>query len=71
MANFVFQGKTLDVAEQTEYVQKLLQELKVTETNLQEKQNLLALLNRAKNSYVNDLKREVLSEKSGFNFLDE
>jgi hypothetical protein len=39
---------------------------KITELN-----NLQALLQRAKNSYVDSLKKEMLSQKSGFLFNDD
>ena len=38
---------------------------------LQELNNHTALLQRAKNSYVNSLKREMLSDKAGFLFSDD
>lgn len=39
---------------------------KISELN-----NLQALLQRAKNSYINSLKKEMLSQKSGFLFNDD
>jgi hypothetical protein len=45
--------------------------LKFTDTRLQELTNMRALLQRAKNSYVDSLKKEMLSSKAGFLFDDE
>ena len=43
----------------------ILEKLQHTETQIQDKQNLSALLTRAKNSYVQELKREMIEGKSG------
>ena len=40
-------------------------------TKIQELTNMQALLQRAKNSYVESLKKEVLSSKGGFNFSED
>lgn len=45
--------------------------LKFTDTRLQELTNMRALLQRAKNSYVDSLKKEMLSSKAGFLFDEE
>ena len=45
--------------------------LKFTDTRLQELTNMRALLQRAKYSYVDSLKKEMLSSKAGFLFDDE
>lgn len=43
----------------------ILEKLQHTDTQIQDKQNLSALLKRAKNSYVHELKREMIEGKSG------
>jgi len=43
----------------------ILEKLQHTETQIQDKQNLGALLTRAKNSYIQELKREMIEGKSG------
>ena len=43
----------------------ILEKLEHTETQIQDKQNLSALLTRAKNSYIRELKREMIEGKSG------
>ncbi len=45
--------------------------LQFTDTRLEELTNTRALLQRAKNSYMDSLKKEMLSSKSGFTFNDE
>lgn len=48
-----------------------LQSLKFTTLRIQELTNLQALLQRAKNSYINSLKKEMISEKAGILLIDE
>ena len=45
--------------------------LQFATTKMQELNNMQALLNRAKNSYVESLRQEMLSNKSGFLFGDD
>ena len=45
--------------------------LRFAEVRLKELTNMRALLQRAKNSYVDSLKKEMLSSKAGFLFDDE
>lgn len=46
-------------------VKSLALKLDSTDKEIQEKTNLYAVLNRAKNSYVQELKREMIAGKSG------
>ena len=41
-----------------------------TVMQLKELNNMLAILQRAKNSYVTDIKKEMISKKAGFIFED-
>ena len=43
----------------------ILEKLQHTDTQIQDNKNLSALLTRAKNSYVDELKREMIKGKSG------
>ena len=43
----------------------ILEKLQYTDTQIQDSKNLSALLTRAKNSYVHELKREMIEGKSG------
>ena len=48
-----------------------IETLTFTDARLQELTNMRALLQRAKNSYVDSLKKEMLSSKAGFLFDNE
>ena len=43
----------------------ILEKLQHTDTQIQDNKNLSALLTRAKNSYIHELKREMIEGKSG------
>ena len=43
----------------------VLEKLQHTDTQIQDNKNLSALLTRAKNGYISDLKREMIEGKSG------
>ena len=43
----------------------ILEKLQHTDTQIQDNKNLSAILTRAKNSYVHELKREMIEGKSG------
>lgn len=43
----------------------LLEQLKSTQADIQEKQNLYSLLLRAKNGYIADLNAEIVQDRSG------
>lgn len=47
-----------------------VQQLRFTEVELQRLKNLKILLNRARNAYIEDLKREVLRERTGYDLRD-
>jgi DNA repair ATPase RecN len=60
-----------EVENLSEQAKAYIATLKFTDTRLQELTNMRALLQRAKNSYVDSLKKEMLSSKAGFLFDDE
>ena len=43
----------------------IIEKLQHTDTQIQDNKNLSALLTRAKNSYIHELKREMIEGKSG------
>ena len=45
--------------------------IQYTDTRLQELKGLMAVMGRAKNGYVEDIKREILSEKTGLFLGDD
>jgi len=40
-------------------------------SKIQESQNMLAILNKARTAYMNDLKQEMISSKAGFSFEND
>ena len=60
-----------EVENLSEQAKAYIATLKFTDTRLQELTNMRALLQRAKHSYVDSLKKEMLSSKAGFLFDDE
>ncbi len=59
-----------DVANLSGQARAALARLQFTATKMQELNKMLALYLCAKNSYIKDLKREMLSNKAGFQFGD-
>jgi hypothetical protein len=60
-----------DVDKISDEARKHLIALQFTTSKLQEFKNMQALLTRAKNSYMETIKKEILSEKAGFLFNDD
>ena len=54
-----------DVNSLSENAKALVEKLQHTDKQIQDTTNLCALLNRAKKSYIQDLKREMIQGKSG------
>ena len=63
--------KEYDVENLSDEANATLASLKFATTRIQELTNMQALLQRAKNSYMDSLKKEMLSSKSGFLFGDD
>jgi len=55
----------------SDQAQAALKSLQFVTTRVQELTNMQALLQRAKNSYVDSLKKEMLSSKGGFLLGDD
>ena len=62
--------KEYDVANLSEQGKAVLNLLQFSTQKLQELNNMQALLQRAKNSYIESLKQEILSQKAGY-LLDD
>ena len=60
-----------DVDKISDEARKHLIALQFTTSKLQELKNMQALLTRAKNSYMETIKKEILSEKAGFLLNDD
>lgn len=59
-------GKTYDIKNLTDDAKAKLFLLQYTDDRIQELTNMQALLQRAKKSYIEALKQEILSQKAGF-----
>ena len=60
-----------ELSELNETANRLVIELRNLDAELQNKVNMQAILNKAKNAYVADLKNEMITQKSGFDFLED
>jgi hypothetical protein len=60
-----------ELSELNETANRLVIELRNLDAELQNKINMQAILNKAKNAYVADLKSEMITQKSGFDFLED
>ena len=60
-----------DLSALNETAKRLVLELRNLDAELQNKINMQAILNKAKNAYVADLKNEMITQKSGFDFLED
>ena len=64
-------GSTYEIDEITEELKAKLDALEFTTKKLLELNNMRALMQRAKNSYMKSLKTEIMSMKSGLNLGDD
>ena len=67
---FKLNEKEYSIADLSENARAQYESLVFVDTQLKELRNMQALLQRSKNSYLEDLKKEMLSSKAGF-LLDE
>lgn len=67
---FEFDGKKYNFSDLTDVAKSLVSNLAHLKVATQEKNNMVALLTKAKKAYIADLKSEMLSAKSGFDFSD-
>ncbi len=63
--------KEYDVENLSDHAKAQFASLQFATKRFQELTNMQVLLQRAKNSYVDSLKKEMLSQKSGFPFNDD
>ena len=68
MPKIKLDDKEYDVAELSERARKLTLELQSVTARIQETNNMIAMLNKAKRAYIAELKSEMLSAKAGFDF---
>ena len=63
--------KEYDISNLSEVAKAQLSLLQFATRRLQEANNMQALLQRAKNSYIESIKSEMISQKAGFLFDDD
>lgn len=65
-------GNTLyETSSMTGEAKNLAEALKTLEGRIQEANNMVAILTKAKRAYIADLKNEMLSAKAGFDFTSD
>lgn len=65
---FELDGEQYSLGDVSDRAKKIVKELNALEGNLREKIDLMAIFTKAKNAYMAELKSEILSRKSGFDF---
>ena len=68
---FIINGKEYDVGNLSDECKATLVLLQFANVRIQELSNMKALLQRSKNSYLESLKQEILSSKSGIMFAND
>lgn len=63
-------GKEYELDDTNESVKAKLASIQFVTKKIEELNNMQALLNRAKNSYIESLKNEMISKKAGFQLED-
>ena len=63
-------GKEYEVEQLNEELKKIVTELAFVQSKLNELENKMALLSRAKNGYISDLKSEIVQLRTGVDFDD-
>lgn len=68
MPKFKLDDKEYDVEVLSAKAQQLTADLQNVTARIQETNNMIAILTKAKRAYIADLKSEMLSAKAGFDF---
>ena len=66
----VFEGKEYDVDSLNKRSNEIMASMKNLDEILADKRRLLAVLTRAKLSYIEEIKRDIVADKAGFDFLE-
>ena len=66
-----FNDEEYDVENVSERAMRLVGDYQFTTKRLQELKDLLAVFQRAKNSYLEEIKKEIISSKTGIMFGDD
>lgn len=70
MPKILLDEKEYDISSMNDACKKLFLEIKRIDTTLTEKHNLKAVLLKAKRAYLNELKTEIITAKSGLDLSD-
>ena len=68
MPKIKFEGVEYDYSLLSDSCKGLVAQLRQIDTALVEKENVLIVLTRAKNSYIAELQAEIIGAKAGFDF---
>jgi hypothetical protein len=63
--------KEYDIEQLSKEAQAIILSMKFVDSRLTELKNLQAVLQRSKHSYLEGIKKEMLTEKAGFLFADD
>ena len=67
---FKVDGREYEISSLGQEGKELVGKLTFINVKLQELQNSIALLSKAKNGYIEDLKTEIIQERTGVDFSD-
>lgn len=67
---FKIDGREYEISSLGQEGKELVGKLTFINEKLQELQNSIALLSKAKNGYIEDLKTEIIQERTGVDFSD-
>jgi len=67
---FKIDGREYEILSMSQEGRELVERLRFINVKLQELQNNIALLSKAKNGYIEDLKTEIIQERTGVDFSD-
>lgn len=67
---FKIDGREYEISSVSLEGKELVERLTFINVKLQELQNNIALLSKAKNGYIEDLKTEIIQERTGVDFSD-
>lgn len=67
---FKIDGREYEISSLGQEGKELVGKLTFINVKLQELQNSIALLSKAKNGYIEDLKTEIIQERTGVDFSD-
>ena len=66
----ILEGKEYDVDSLNQRSNEIMASVKNLDEKLADKRRLLAVLTRAKLSYIEEIKRDIVADKAGFDFLE-